>query len=87
MVDELNPNHPVTRELHDQWHKLLAFVLHRLSVPSLDITEDDIRSFQEFYGEGGAIVCDTRRPNVLQLRLVGEDEARELARREGGLAN
>ncbi len=32
MSDELNPNHPATREFRDQWHKLCAIMMMKAGV-------------------------------------------------------
>jgi hypothetical protein len=38
---ELNPNHPVTQEVHDRWPKVCAILMMRLGKTSLEITEAD----------------------------------------------
>jgi hypothetical protein len=83
-VKEHNPNHPVTRTLHDEWHKLCAIALFTLGSPELEITEADIAEFQQALGEGASIVADARNGRFV-LRLVTGAEAEQLARQEGGL--
>ena len=34
MSDELNPNHPATREVHDHWHKIAALMMFKMGVRS-----------------------------------------------------
>ncbi len=84
MTNELNPNHPVTVEVREQWHKLCAIALHKLGVSELEITSADICAFAEALGEGAAIVADARNHRLI-LRLVNGAEAARLARKEGGL--
>ena len=81
---ELNPNHPVTQEVRDQWHKLCAVILHDMGMETFEVTSEQIESFVKAYGAKGAIVADTRGGRFV-LRLVNEREAGRLARREGGL--
>lgn len=81
---ELNPNHPVTQEVREQWHKLTALALFILDKEELEITETDIADFQRALGPGAAVACDTRG-GKLTLRLVNGAEAARLAREEGGL--
>lgn len=81
---ELNPNHPVTQEIRDQWHKLAALTLFILGTPELEITAEDIEEFSQALGPGAAVACDARG-GKLTLRLVNGAEAARLARHEGGL--
>ena len=30
MKDELNPNHPVTAQMHDMWHKVALLLMRRV---------------------------------------------------------
>jgi hypothetical protein len=81
---ELNPNHPVVREMREQYHKLLAIVMADHGLDEFDVTVEMIDDFSRIYGEGAAVVVDTRGGG-LKLRLVRGDEAARLARQEGGL--
>jgi hypothetical protein len=85
---ELNPNHPVTRTLHDHWHKIAAILLMKLIADDgrhaeLEITEQDVIDLTEMLGPGGAIIADTRGGRLV-LRAVTGDEAAALAREAGG---
>jgi hypothetical protein len=85
-MDELNPNNYVTRTMHDNWHKLVAVIVFKLrgAGGSIIITQDDVDRFTEELPDG-AIVCDARGGRTITLRLVDRDEAKQLARKEGGL--
>lgn len=86
-MDEINPNHPVTRTLHDHWHKLLAVVLHkyRHDLPrDVVITGPDIEALTRAYPEMPSIIAHDQRDG-LHLRLVDGPEGERLARKEGGL--
>jgi len=77
---EMNPNHPATQAMHDQWHKVCAILMAKLGEDHVVITMDDVRQldpetsivFQEL-GDG------------IHLRMVGPEEAERLAREHGGL--
>ena len=81
MSDELNPNHPTTRAVADQWHKIAALVMHKLGVQSAEITARDIDALND---DGLVIVAHGKR-DCLQIRLVSFAEGERLAREAGGL--
>lgn len=87
-MKELNPNHPVTREVHDHWHKLCALALHKLGVSKVTISSADIEAFSRKWagrnGQDGAITVQPKG-DLLTLELVNGDDAAELARKAGGL--
>jgi hypothetical protein len=39
---EANPEHPVTRELHDQWHKICLLLVKRFGARAIVITAADV---------------------------------------------
>jgi hypothetical protein len=39
---ELNPHHPVTSGLSDQWHKLLGIYMRKQGLKEIHITEEDV---------------------------------------------
>lgn len=83
-MNELNPNHPVTREMREQWHKLCALAMFKLGAPEVDITSADIAEFEAALGAGASITVHPK-DDVLELRLVNGAEAARLAREHGGL--
>lgn len=82
-MSELNPNHPVTREVHEQWHKIAAIMLHKMGRQKLRITIADLQAWEREY-PGGGIVIKANNLDI-ELWLVDADQARELSRKEGGL--
>jgi hypothetical protein len=86
---EINPNHPVTREAHDHWHKIAALLLMKITggdrnkVVRISVAEIK-RLTAENDGDMGTIVL-YERGDYMELRMVGNAEAQILARREGGL--
>lgn len=84
MIEELNPNHPVTRTVHDHWHKIVAILIARPPYNGkAEITEEEIARWAEEY-EGSAVVIKDS-DHKLRLWLVNPEEAERLAREEGGL--
>lgn len=79
-MSEFNPNHPITAQVHDQWHKLCAILMARQGLTEVEIKPSDIALLTE----GTAIVADARGGRFV-LRLVDQKEAERLARKEGGL--
>jgi len=83
---ERNPNHKVVRQARDQWHKIAALIMVKLGLTELPLTLEDV----EKLSDGNVnIVLDARgerETGVLTVRIVDDQTAEELARREGGRA-
>jgi len=83
-MDEINPNHPVTRAMHDHWHKIVAILLSRPPYNGrAEITESEIAKWGDKY-EGHAVVIKETQGKLV-LYMVDAQEAQRLARQEGGL--
>ncbi len=82
MMNELNPNHGVTKEVREQWYKLCAILLFKQGVTEIEITSEDIEKFAK---SGRANIAVHPKDDVIILALVTDTEARHLAREEGGL--
>jgi hypothetical protein len=82
-VSELNPNHPVTTEVREHWHKIAALLLFKLNIKSVIISPEDIEYMGSVLADG-AIVCH-EHDGILEIKLVNGREAKRLAREEGGL--
>jgi hypothetical protein len=80
-VSELNPNHPVTREVHDHWHKVCGILMMKLGKDAVEITESDVTALGD---NERAVVADCRGGRFV-VRLVTMEEGEKLAREEGGL--
>lgn len=76
---ELNPNHPVTREVSDHWHKICAVLLGKMCMSHVVLTVEDIERVS------GAAIAIEGKPDGLHVRLMSMAEAERLARKEGGL--
>lgn len=80
-MTELNPNHPITRMTHDQWHKVVGVLMLKMNLTEMEITLDDLVLLGD---NEKAVVADCRGGKFV-VRVMGMDEARKLARKEGGL--
>lgn len=76
---ELNPRHPVTKAARDQWHKLLAIVMHKYKIPHVMLTIEDIKAV-----DIGLNITVQERDNAIHLRLVDDKTAAKLAKEHGG---
>lgn len=83
---ELNPNHKVVRQAHDNWHKIAALIMVKMGLKELQLTLDDVNKI----AQGNVnIVLDARgksETGVLIVRIVDDKTAEALARKEGGRA-
>ena len=79
---ELNPNHPVTQAMHDQWHVIAAILVIKYGEDGdhIVITDEDIKAMQQ----NSFVVIQELRDGV-HLRLVDSETGHRLAREHGGL--
>lgn len=82
--DSLNPHHPVTRALNDQWHKLFAIHMAKLGVREVVLTAADIE--KALATMDGLNIAARELPDGLHITLVSDNEARRLARIHGGVS-
>jgi hypothetical protein len=81
-MSEINPNHPVTQEVRDQWHKICAILLNSIGIVEFEITQQMI---EKLVASGmTSVVADTRGGKFI-IRLVGDETAMKLAKHAGGL--
>ena len=83
---ELNPNHKVTIQAREQWHKIAALIMVKVGKTELAFTMADVEKL-----EGGNIniMLDARGEHDTGrfiVRIVDDKTAAELARQEGGRA-
>lgn len=78
---ELNPNHPVTREMSEQWHKIVGLLMLKFGEHHIEITSEDIARLHEM----NSAVAIEPTDDVIHLRLMSFEEGERLARKEGGL--
>lgn len=83
-MSELNPNHPVTREMHEQWHKICILLMRKMGVREVVISVDEVVRMAED-DEGCAITIRADDFRGIILQIVSPGEAERLARKEGGL--
>lgn len=78
---ELNPNHPVTQQVHDSWHKIAAILMQKFGKSAVEITHADILALGD---NEKAITADCRGGKFV-VRLVDMDQGIAMAQKEGGL--
>jgi len=79
---ELNPNHPVTQSMSNQWHKIVALLMRKFNQSHVELSEGEVMAFAE---SGAGAVTIRERDGAIHLDLVSWEEAERLAREEGGL--
>lgn len=83
-MSERNPNHPVTRAAHDQWHKIAALLMFKFRAQmgsEVVITEADVVALAAT--PGGTNIVLHEKADGLHLRLVDDDDADRLVAKEG----
>lgn len=78
---ELNPNHPVTRAVNDQWHKIVALLMQKYGTREVTFTEADV---EQLGREDCGVVFHAKQHEIV-IRLVTMAEGERLARESGGL--
>lgn len=81
----INPNHPVTQVMDDQWHKLCALALHILGRDTVVITATDLEALNARFPDGGPIIVVHSHADCIELRLISAAEGARLAAKHGGL--
>lgn len=81
-MSELNPNHPVTSSMREEWHKLCALLIFKSGKTEVTIDTSDL---ERFLNSGLANITMRPSGDAITLRLVSDAEAARLAREEGGL--
>ena len=81
MKDELNPDHPVTKALHGNWHKIVYLIMRKYRLKPV-FTEAEIEKF--FSGPEMAVVLRDAN-NELSVEIVTMEEGERLAREVGGV--
>ena len=79
--DEFNPNHPVVKAAHDNWHKIAAFIMWKLRVKVLSFSIADIDAMAK---EDMVIVLHDHNDS-LEVKLMPRLEGEKLAREHGGM--
>lgn len=81
-MTELNPNHKATQAAHDHWHKICALMMFKIGVREFVISP---REITEAFDAQLNIAVQFDDTIGIRLFLVSEEEAVQLAKREGGL--
>lgn len=75
---ELNPDHPVTKKVHHEWHKIAALLMAKFKQTSVEITEEDVRAFANC----GTTNIVIKAGKTIKLSLVDDVTALRLSEEE-----
>lgn len=81
-MSEINPNHPVTNEVREQWHKFCAILMFKFGVKEVEITISDLEAFQK---QDHTSIAVKPENDTISLILLTNEEAKRLAEKAGGL--
>lgn len=70
-MTEVNPHHPVTEALHDQWHSICMALLLRLKEKEIVLTVQDI---QAMCASGYTAIIAHEKHDGLHLILATKEE-------------
>ncbi|MDE1009994.1 MAG: hypothetical protein OSB38_30480 [Paraburkholderia fungorum] len=82
---KLNPNHPVTQMLDDEFMHKLAAVLVMQAGGEATITMHDLQALVLRFGGDEPTLVTHCHADSIELKLVCRTEAERLAREHGGL--
>jgi hypothetical protein len=82
---KLNPNHPITQMLDDEFMHKLAAVLVMQAGGEATITMDDLQDLTLRFGGDEPTLVTHCHADSIDLKLVSRTEAERLAREHGGL--
>lgn len=87
---EVNPNHPMTKFLRSQWHKVCALLMQKMEaehkIPGLSdyVVEITVAEIQRLSDRDMAVVIQEKGERLF-IRFMPIKDAEELAREEGGM--
>lgn len=82
-MSEVNPNHPVTQSMRDQWHKIVVLLMQKMGVTETVIPMQELVTFESSSHRFITIQFDDSKG--IMLKLLTEKEAMELAAKAGGM--
>lgn len=77
--DERNPEHPVTVQMREEWHKLCALLMQKFNVDRVEITMEDVDKLGRS-PKNNIMVHAHRSSPVITLLLVDLPTAERLQR-------
>ncbi|PTB28863.1 hypothetical protein C9I56_11275 [Paraburkholderia caribensis] len=84
-MPKLNPNHPVTQQLDDEFmHKMCAILVMKAGGRA-QVTLDDLQQLRELFDGEMATLVTHAGATAIDFTLVPESKAMEMAREAGGL--
>lgn len=65
-MTEINPEHPVTKEMREQWQKIVALIMHKLQIKEIRITSEDIKRM----GDDKAVVVEAHNDTLTVMFMT-----------------
>lgn len=78
--DEINPDHPTTKGISDQWHKIAALILYKIGWDEILLTVDDV---ERGLAEGSMAVVAHETKDGLKIKRMTMADALVYARESG----
>lgn len=73
---ELNPKHPVTNQMREQWHKIAVLLMIKFKQTSVEITSEEIENLQTC---GKSNICVKVDGDNIKIWLVDDTTALRLS--------
>ncbi|MDP1795900.1 MAG: hypothetical protein Q8K78_00385 [Planctomycetaceae bacterium] len=80
---ELNPNHAVTQELREHWHKIAALLMWKLRQSKVTITIEDIGVFDAVPDASMPTIIVHYHKDSMDILLMPIEEAQRYAAKLG----
>lgn len=78
---EVNPEHPVTKAAHENWHKICALIMAKLNLKHLSIPLEFLMKWADNPKPSNIVLRDTGIS--LELTLADEEETKRIVKEYG----
>jgi len=78
-MDELNPDHPVTKAAHNSWHTIAAVLVHMSGKEEIVITGADVAKLPH-----GSTILLHDKPDGMHLRIIDRATAEMMVANPSG---
>lgn len=78
---EINPDHPVTKAIHNDWHKIVALLLHKFGVQQVTFTSHDMEHLVAAFPDMPTVIIREQSGKLI-VRLVSLAAAQREAAKE-----
>ncbi len=78
-MNELNPNNPVARAAHGEWHKIAALIMHKLGVKHVEIKMEDVDALNA----SAANIAISDEKGYMEVFLMTKEESAAALKKYG----